>query len=64
LSLLSVLGQEAIPPIEGRVMGVNYGFDKIRFPSPVKAGARVRGRFVLGGITPRSAGELLSGRPR
>ena len=59
LSLLSRLGQEAIPPIEGRVMGVNYGFDKVRFPSPVKAGARVRGRFTLNGVTPRSGGELL-----
>jgi len=59
LSLLSVLGQEAIPPIEERVIGINYGFDKVRFPAPVKAGARVRGRFVLDGITPRSAGEML-----
>jgi len=59
LSLLSVLGQEAIPPIEERVIGINYGFDKVRFPAPVTAGARVRGRFVLDGITPRSAGEML-----
>jgi len=59
LSLLSVLGQEAIPPIEERVIGINYGFDKVRFPAPDTAGARVRGRFVLDGITPRSAGEML-----
>lgn len=25
-------------------MGINYGCDKVRFPAPVKAGARVRGR--------------------
>jgi len=25
-------------------MGVNYGCDKVRFPAPVKAGSRVRGR--------------------
>ena len=25
-------------------MGVNYGCDKVRFPSPVKVGSRVRGR--------------------
>ena len=59
LSLLSRLGQEAMPPIEGRVISVNYGFDKVRFPAPVKAGARIRARFVLGGITPRSANEML-----
>ena len=25
-------------------MGVNYGCDKVRFPAPVKGGARIRGR--------------------
>ena len=25
-------------------MGVNYGCDKVRFPAPVKAGSRIRGR--------------------
>jgi acyl dehydratase len=25
-------------------MGVNYGCEKVRFPSPVKAGSRIRGR--------------------
>jgi acyl dehydratase len=28
--------------IPGLKMGVNYGTDKVRFPAPVKAGARVR----------------------
>jgi acyl dehydratase len=27
---------------EGVVMGVNYGLDKVRFPSPVKVNSRVR----------------------
>jgi acyl dehydratase len=30
-----------------RKMGVNYGLNKVRFTSPVPAGARIRGRFVL-----------------
>ncbi len=30
-----------------RKMGVNYGLDKVRFTSPVPAGARIRGRFTL-----------------
>ena len=51
LSLLPHLGGK-IPPIEptayqGLVMGVNYGLDKVRFPSPVKVGARVRARRTL-----------------
>jgi acyl dehydratase len=28
-------------------MGINYGFDRIRFMTPVKSGGRVRGRFKL-----------------
>src|SRR5579862_3131717 len=45
LSMLSALAMDALPRIEGRAMGVNYGFDKVRFVSPVRAGARIRGRF-------------------
>jgi acyl dehydratase len=30
-----------------RKMGVNYGLNKVRFTSPVPAGARIRGRFTL-----------------
>jgi acyl dehydratase len=42
LSLLSKLveGQGIIP--ENTVMGLNYGFDKVRFLAPVKSGKRVR----------------------
>jgi acyl dehydratase len=29
--------------VRGTAMGVNYGCDRVRFPSPVKAGSRVRG---------------------
>jgi acyl dehydratase len=28
-------------------MGVNYGFNRLRFTDPVAAGSRVRGRFTL-----------------
>jgi len=31
----------------GVVMGVNYGFEKVRFMSPVKVGSRIRVRSVL-----------------
>jgi len=31
----------------GIMMGVNYGFDKVRFVSPVKVGSRIRVRSVL-----------------
>jgi len=47
LSLLSALLQDALPPFEDRGVLINYGFDKIRFVSPVQSGARIRGRFTL-----------------
>lgn len=30
------------PRYEGLLMGVNYGFDKVRFVNPVKVGAKIR----------------------
>ncbi|MBQ73567.1 MAG: dehydratase [Gammaproteobacteria bacterium] len=30
------------PQIEGQKLGINYGFDRVRFPSPVPSGARIR----------------------
>ncbi|MBR1220660.1 MaoC family dehydratase [Bradyrhizobium sp. U87765 SZCCT0131] len=60
LSLMSVFAYEVLPAIEGTRMSVNYGFDKLRFVSPVRAGARVRGRFTLAEATLRGPNELLS----
>lgn len=59
-SLLSVFSYEALPKVEGVTMGVNYGFDKLRFISPVRAGSRLRGRFTLTEATMRKPNELLS----
>ena len=50
VSLLSAMYYDAIPTIEGSSLGVNYGFDKLRFLSPVKVGSKVRGRFELSDI--------------
>ncbi len=60
LSMLSALAMDALPAIEGRAMGVNYGFEKLRFISPVPAGSRIRGRFKLESVTPRSENEFLA----
>ncbi|MGJ4962913.1 MaoC family dehydratase [Bradyrhizobium oligotrophicum] len=60
MSLLSVMSYEVMPAVEGTAMGVNYGFDKLRFISPVKSGKRVRGRFVLVEATLRKPKELQS----
>jgi acyl dehydratase len=60
MSLLSIMSYEVMPVIEGTTMGVNYGFDKLRFISPVKAGSRVRGRFSLAEAKLRKPKELQS----
>lgn len=56
LSLLSAMTFETLPPIEGQGMGVNHGFDKIRFMAPVKSGARIRARFTLAELNIRPSG--------
>lgn len=49
LSLLSALGKGAMS-VGGVRMGINYGLNRVRFVSPVPAGARIRGRFTLATI--------------
>jgi acyl dehydratase len=56
LSLLSAMTFETLPQIEGQSMGINHGFDKIRFQAPVKSGARIRARFVLADVNARPSG--------
>ncbi|MFD0418193.1 MaoC family dehydratase [Streptomyces sp. NPDC127108] len=46
LSLLPVLVPQVLR-VEGMKMGLNYGTNKVRFPSPVPVGSRVRGTAVL-----------------
>lgn len=59
LSLASRFAYDCFDMLPGQVMGVNYGFNKLRFLSPVKAGARVRGRFVLHALDKRKPTEML-----
>ena len=47
LSLLAQMGYQVCPAVEGTRSGVNYGFNRLRFVAPVRAGSRVRGRFSL-----------------
>ena len=55
LSLIpSLLPQ--IVEIQGFRMGVNYGTEKVRFPSPVPVGSRVRAGATLDSATPFDGG--------
>lgn len=47
LSLVSAMSFTAVPAIAGAQVGINYGFNSIRFVSPVLAGSRLRGTFAL-----------------
>ena len=47
LSLLSQMAYALLPAVPGRRLGVNYGFDRIRFIAPARSGARVRGAFRI-----------------
>src|SRR3981081_1399610 len=60
MSLSSTVSYEGTPVIACTTMGVNYGFDKLRFISPVRAGSRVRGRFRLVQAKLRKPKELQS----
>jgi acyl dehydratase len=40
----------------GFTMGVNYGVDKVRFPAPVKVGARVRAGVEIADVTDVAGG--------
>ena len=59
LSLASAMSYDAVAPLEDVVMGVNYGFDKLRFLAPVPAGSRIRGRFKLLSAEDRGGGRWL-----
>ncbi|MFY7853424.1 MAG: MaoC family dehydratase [Brevundimonas sp.] len=59
LSLASAMSYDAVTPLEGVVMGVNYGFDKLRFLAPVPAGSKVRGRFKLLSADDKGGGRWL-----
>tara|TARA_B110000438_G_C15669872_1_gene587708 strand:+ start:227 stop:721 length:495 start_codon:yes stop_codon:yes gene_type:complete len=36
-----------VPRLENQIMGINYGFEKVRFINPVQANARVRAKSII-----------------
>ena len=47
LSLLSHFMKRAIQFRNGVRIGINYGLNRVRFPSPVRAGSKIRARIGL-----------------
>jgi acyl dehydratase len=56
LSLISCLLRDAVGTVTGTRMAINYGLNKVRFPAPVPAGSRVRGRCTLRAVEPIEGG--------
>ena len=55
LSLIVPFVERAVT-IDGVRMTVNYGFNRVRFPSAVPSGARVRPRITVGAVETVSGG--------
>jgi acyl dehydratase len=51
VSLLSQMSRKTLEVRGNFKMRINYGFNRLRFVSPVPAGSRVRGRFTPTSVT-------------
>jgi len=58
LSMLSYFALEFSVVLEGMQIGVNSGFDKVRFVSPVKVGSRIRAHARVVEIVERKPGQF------
>ncbi len=59
LSLIPHLAADATLNVEGAVMGINYGSDKVRFLAPVKVGSEIRARSKLVDVSEKPGNRLL-----
>ncbi|EBU8132138.1 nodulation protein NodN, partial [Salmonella enterica subsp. enterica serovar Java] len=59
LSLIAPLSYEIGAMPEGMAAVFNYGMDKMRFLTPVRAGSKVRLRSTLMGFDPKGGGQYL-----
>jgi acyl dehydratase len=59
LSLLPRLVEQSGVFPEKIVMGLNYGFDKVRFLSPVRAGKRVRANVTVASVDRKDENRFL-----
>ncbi len=63
VSLLPVLSME-IFRVQNLTMGINYGLDRVRFPSPVLTGSSIRAEATLTDVRQTHLGSLASIRMR
>ena len=58
LSLLAAWSDEVLPNVDGMIMSVNYGSDRMRFLSPVPVGSFIRARFIFSSYDEKKPGEV------
>jgi acyl dehydratase len=59
LSLIARFGEELFK-VDGVTAKLNYGVNKVRFPSPVPVGSRIRNHVTMGEVTDLPAGKQLT----
>jgi acyl dehydratase len=60
LSMLSHFAESGMSiALKDAKMGVNYGFDKVRFIQPVRVGSKIRGRSTLTSMEEKNPGQFL-----
>lgn len=59
LALLDHLVNPLLRISDGPCVGWNYGLDRVRFVSPVRAGQKIRVRGTIGAVRPKGSGFLL-----
>ncbi|WP_439815856.1 MaoC family dehydratase [Zavarzinia sp. CC-PAN008] len=58
LSMMPVMAYQAVPGVSGTKMGVNYGYNRVRFMAPVKVNKRIRGKFTVKSIAESEGGKV------
>ena len=59
LSMLSYFAESFMTVLENMTMGINYGFDKVRFIMPVKVNSRIRARTKLISVVEKKPGQFV-----
>ena len=57
LSLVPLMSAEVVPHPDDVGMGINYGLNRVRFPSPVPVDSRVRGTFRVDSVDEQDWGS-------
>ncbi len=59
LSLIVRLCLPLVPRLDTMSMVLNYGFDRVRFPAPLKSGSQIRAEVHLDAVEQRKPGQVL-----